>query len=182
DGERKAGSRFELILHEQSRFLLPVPEVVLTLLNAKRVGPLSGVVLKSREIERAAEVVSIVDAAPAPVRHVPAEFQQMFAGGPARHVVQLNVVLGSQEVNLRAAAGERALHHNRWARGHTAHALVLTAHERLKLVDESRRHGEPVVDDKLPLPMIGSGPCLGKREASHAEVVARILAVIELPE
>ena len=156
--------------------------MVHTLLNLKRVGPFGGIVLKGRKIKRAAEVASIIDAAATPVRHVPAELQEVFAGGPTRQVVQLNVVLRSQDVGLGAASGERALDHNRRGRGHAAQPLVLAAHQGLKLVDEPGRHGEPVVDDEFPLPMIGIGPCLGKREPPHAEIVAGILAVVELPE
>jgi hypothetical protein len=59
---------------------------------------------------------------------------------------------------------------------------VLAAHQRLKLIDEPGCQGQLVVDDEFPLPMVGSCACLGKREAADSEVVARILAVVVLPE
>ena len=64
--------------------------------------------VEAGEVERAAEVGAVVEAAAAPVRQLEAGLDQVMALRPRQALVQVDVRLGAHQIGLPAAAGERA--------------------------------------------------------------------------
>ena len=89
--------------------LLEEREVAVALLLGERVRPAGRVRVEAGEVERAAEVGAVVEAAPAPVGQLEAGLDQMMPLRPRQALVQVHVRLGAHEIGLRAAAGERAV-------------------------------------------------------------------------
>ena len=106
--DREARTDLPVVLDVRAHLLFEQCQVAVALLLGERVRLARLVGGEVGEIERAAEVGAVVEAAPAPVGQLESRLHEMLAVSPRQALVQVDVRLGPNEVDLRAAAGERA--------------------------------------------------------------------------
>src|SRR5262249_32553590 len=108
--ESEAWAHRDFILHEDAEHLLEKRHMSITPLLDERVGRATRILRQVGEVERAADVRPIVEVAPAPVGDVDPALDRLPAAAPGEGIRQRAVVLGAQEVRLRAAAREGILY------------------------------------------------------------------------
>src|SRR5262249_21540026 len=98
-----------LILREQSEFLLPERHVAVPLVDAKQERAVVQIVLQRGEGECSPEVRLITEPAAADVRNVQTCSDKMLTLRPGKDVIELHMIFCNPLIGLRAAAGEGVL-------------------------------------------------------------------------
>ncbi len=176
--DREARTHLPVVLDVRAHLLFEQRQVAVALLLGERVRLARLVGVEVGEIERAAEVGPVVEAAPAPVGQLESGLHEMLAVSPRQALVQVDVRLGAHEIDLRAAAGERAGDDDAAIGREAGGRLALVAEQHLKLVHQRRPEDRLLRVGDLLLVMLERRRRAGQRRAAGAAVLVALVLVV----